>query len=65
MFYIGLDLGQRQDHSAVAIVEKPDARLVWMAGQKTLMVRRVERMALGTPYPHVVARVREIVRGAT
>ena len=65
MFYIGLDLGQRQDHSAVAIVEKPDARLVWMAGQKTLMVRRVERMALGTPYPRVVARVREIVQGVT
>ena len=33
-----------------------------MTGQKTLMVRRAERMALGTPYPHVVARVREIVR---
>lgn len=63
MFYIGLDLGQRQDHSAVAIVEKPDARLAWMTPGKTLMVRRVERMALGTPYPHVVARVREIVRG--
>jgi len=27
MFYIGLDLGQRQDYSAIAIVEKPDARL--------------------------------------
>jgi hypothetical protein len=62
MFYIGLDLGQRQDYSAIAIVEKPDARLAWMTGQKTLMVRRAERMALGTPYPHVVARVREIVR---
>jgi hypothetical protein len=62
MFYIGLDLGQRQDHSAVAIVEKPDARLAWMTpGRKMLMVRRVERLALGTPYPLVVARVRQIV----
>jgi hypothetical protein len=64
MFYIGLDLGQRQDHSAVAIVERQDARLAWMTpGQKMLMVRRVERIALGTPYPCVVERVREIVRG--
>ena len=62
MFYIGLDLGQRQDHSAIAIVEKPDARLAWMAAQKMLVVRRVERIALGTPYPRVVERVREIVQ---
>jgi hypothetical protein len=64
MFYVGLDLGQRQDYSALAIVEKRDARLAWMAtdGEK-LLVRRVERLALGTPYPGVVARVREIVRG--
>ena len=63
MFYIGLDLGKRQDHSAIAIVRKPDARLAWMTGtQNTLMVRRVERLALGTSYPHVVERVREIVR---
>ncbi len=62
MFYIGLDLGQRQDHSAIAIVERPDPRLAWMTGQKMLMVRRVERIALGTPYPRVVERVREIVQ---
>jgi class 3 adenylate cyclase len=63
MFYIGLDLGQRQDHSAIAIVERPDLRLAWMSTRpSTLLVRRVERMALGTPYPRVVARVREIAR---
>ena len=64
MFYVGLDLGQRQDYSALAIVERPDRRLAWMAtdGDK-LLVRRVERLALGTPYPGVVARVREIVCG--
>jgi hypothetical protein len=64
MFYIGLDLGQRQDHSAIAVVERPDLRLPWMTRRpSTLLVRRVERMALGTPYPRVVARVREIVHG--
>ena len=64
MFYVGLDLGQRQDYSALAIVERPDRRLAWMAtdGDK-LLVRRVERLALGTPYPGVVARVRDIACG--
>jgi len=64
MFYVGLDLGQRQDHSAVAIVERPKLRHAWLATrQDHLLVRRVERLALGTPYPRVVERVREIVCG--
>jgi len=64
VFYVGLDLGQRQDHSAVAIVERPDLRHAWLAtGRESLLVRRVERLTLGTPYPQVVARVREIVCG--
>lgn len=64
MFYVGLDLGQRQDHSAVAIVERPDLRHAWLATRRdNLLVRRVERLVLGTPYPRVVERVREIVCG--
>jgi hypothetical protein len=54
MFYIGLDLGQRRDHSAVAVVEK----------RARLEVRHLERVALGTPYPLVVERVSEVVRRA-
>jgi hypothetical protein len=52
MFYVGLDLGQRHDPSAIAVVEKTS----------TMRVRHLERMALGTPYPRVVERVREITR---
>ena len=64
MFYVGLDLGQRQDHSAVAIVERPELRHAWLATRRDpLLVRRVERLVLGTPYPQVVERVREIVYG--
>jgi hypothetical protein len=52
MYYVGLDLGQAQDPAAIAVVER-------MA--LTLEVRYLERVALGTPYPGVVARVRRIV----
>jgi hypothetical protein len=46
MFYIGLDLGQKQDYTAIAIVEKPDARRGFQAPFQ-LLVRRVQRVALG------------------
>jgi phage FluMu gp28-like protein len=49
-FYIGVDLGQKQDHTAIAVVERSER----------LFVRHVERVALGTPYPLVVAHLREM-----
>jgi hypothetical protein len=51
-FYLGLDLGQRQDPSAVAVVEKQG---------ENLLLRHVERAPLGTPYPKVVERMRRMV----
>ena len=40
-------------------------RHAWLATRRDhLLVRRVERLVLGTPYPQVVERVLEIVRGA-
>jgi hypothetical protein len=53
MYYLGLDLGQRRDFSALAVVEKEG---------RTLTVRHLERMELGTPYPRVVTRVCEVMR---
>jgi phage FluMu gp28-like protein len=53
MFYLGLDLGKKHDHTAIAIVEKRGDRL---------LVRHLERVALGTPYPGVVMRIQEIVQ---
>ncbi len=50
-FYVGVDLGQKQDHTAIAVVER----------REFLLVRHVERVALGTPYPLVVAHLREMV----
>ena len=54
MYFIGVDLGQRQDFTAVAVVEK--------AAMGPMLVRHLERMALGMPYTKVVARVCEITR---
>ncbi len=63
MFYVGLDLGQRHDPTAIAIVERLELAQAWQATAfHSLRVRHLERVALGTPYPGVVARVREIVR---
>ena len=51
---MGLDLGQRQDFSAVAVVERDE--------QGCMRVRHLERLALGTPYVNVVSRVSEIMQ---
>jgi hypothetical protein len=60
MFYVGVDLGQKQDHTAIAIVERPEER---GQQQSTLLLRRIQRVALGTPYPAVVEMVRDIANG--
>ena len=63
MFYVGLDLGQRLDHSAIVVVERRDVVKAFLPARfDSLLVRYVERVPLGTPYPRVVARVRELVR---
>ena len=62
MFFVGLDLGQKRDYSALAVVERVEARLAWMGPAPPLGVRYLERMELGTPYPEVVARVSEILQ---
>jgi hypothetical protein len=56
MLFVGLDLGLRQDFSALAVVERasPDFRC--------MQVRYLERLPLGTPYARVVRRVSEIMQ---
>jgi hypothetical protein len=65
--WIGLDLGQRRDYSAIAVLER-----VWeqatpqeflrsgVDGRWWFRVRMLERLRLDTPYPDVVRRVKEI-----
>jgi hypothetical protein len=52
MYYIGLDLGQRHDHSAIVIVERRD---------HLRLVRFVERVPLGVAYPKIVEGIRRLV----
>ena len=62
MFYIGMDLGQRRDFTAIAVAEQWQATHVWMRPQDDrLGVRHLERVALGTPFPAVARRLEEIV----
>lgn len=52
---IGVDVGQRTDPTAVAVVEAVDRD-----GRAHFLVRHLERLPLGTPYPAVTARLRSI-----
>jgi hypothetical protein len=68
-FYVGLDLGQMQDHSALAVVERDEIFVGEMDHAtyerprvRRFRVRYLERLALGTYYPTVVERVRQVVR---
>jgi hypothetical protein len=57
-FYVGLDLGQKRDHSAMAVVEKLERpRPYGPPDFEAFVVRYLERLPLGTTYPQVVAHV--------
>lgn len=68
MFHVGVDLGKRQDFTAVAVVEE----CVWAEGrrnpvdyapviQKTFSLRYTERVAKGTQYLRVVDKLRTML----
>ena len=62
MFYFGIDLGQRRDHTALALVERKDQRRAYLPPVfRGLEVCHAERVPLGTSYPAIVARIREIL----
>lgn len=55
-YFVGLDLGQAQDFTALTVVER------LRAPQDTpLLVRHLERFPLGTSYPAIVRRVVEVM----
>ena len=62
MYYVGLDLGAKRDHSALAVVEKVERVRPYQNPEPgTLLVRHVERVPLGTPFGEVVEMVRDTV----
>jgi hypothetical protein len=71
-FFIGVDLGQKNDPTAVAVLQRFVSLRAHQSpvlhsltgplyGGLSLHVRHVERLPLGAPYPRVVERIREIV----
>src|SRR4051794_18907401 len=60
MFIIGLDLGQKHDHSAIVVMEKP-YRHALSTMPKQLLVRSAMRIPLGMAYPDIVEVVRWVV----
>jgi hypothetical protein len=69
-YFVGLDLGQSQDFTAIAVLERAELIGEWdpamYARRKTttLRLRHLERVALGTPYTEVVDRVVAVTRSA-
>jgi len=66
--FVGVDLGQKQDHTGIAVVERVEKAGEWdpvvYAMRKVVEfdVRYLERVPLGRSYPEVVERVRRVVR---
>ena len=66
--YVGLDLGKEENHSAIVVLERFEQMptdfadvLRGVAIKIRYIVRYVERLALGTPYTEVVARLRRMI----
>jgi hypothetical protein len=68
-FFVGLDLGQRQDYTAIAVVERlelakpgtdPGTRAKRMVTK--YRVRQLERLPLGIGYTDVVEKVRSLMQ---
>lgn len=55
-FTVGCDLGQAADYTALTVLERGTADVFQM--------RHIERPRLGTPYPAIVARVKELTETA-
>lgn len=69
--FVGLDLGQKQDYSAVVVLERVVRRdselnrVTWereRRDQVTLALTMAERIPLGTPYTLVARRAAEVAR---
>ena len=67
-YFVGLDLGQSHDYTALAVVERAeltgafDAAMYAWRKKVELRVRYLERAPLWTPYPDIVERVRQALR---
>jgi len=69
-YFVGLDLGQSQDFTALVVVERAEVAGAWdgasftHATETSARLRHMERIPLGTTYPEVVERVAKVMRSA-
>ncbi len=61
-FYVGVDLGQSADYTAVAVVEDVEETTPAGRMEKSLHLRHLERYPLGTPYPEMADRIARLMR---
>lgn len=67
-FHVGVDFGQKRDHSALVVVEDSllnlgvqDRVTFALQTERRRVVRKVDRIALGTEYRKVAAKVAELL----
>jgi hypothetical protein len=61
-YFVGLDLGQTTDFSALAVLERP-AEADPSGAEPVYALRHLQRFALGTPYTAIVASVAALMAG--
>jgi len=61
-YYVGLDLGQSAEYTAVAVVFDTWAEPAPQQYVPQLQVRHLERFPLRTPYPDIVGHVTDLLR---
>jgi Terminase RNaseH-like domain len=59
---MGVDIGQKRDPTAICVAESEDRQDGFVA-EEHFVVRHLERLPLGTPYPEVARRVGAIAAG--
>ncbi len=61
-FYVGLDLGQAADYTALAVVQSVVEQNPVGDAERFLHLRHLERYELGTPYPEIADNVAALMR---
>jgi hypothetical protein len=61
-FYVGLDLGQAADFTALAVVQSVMEQNPEGGFRSALHLRHLERYELGTPYPEIADKVATLMR---
>lgn len=66
-YYLGVDLGQANDYTAISILEKKEPVTKVSPYTRTIFetyyyLRHLERPHLGTPYPVIVDRVKDLLK---